>query len=275
MQPVGRMTLNRNPANFFAETEQVAFHTGHLVPGHRRHRRPAAAGPAVLLPRHPAHPARRPELPQLPINRPHAPVNDNLRDGYAAGRPRGRRAVPAEHGRRGLPVPRRADDGGYVHVPARSAGAKVRDEPRVRRPLQPGRACSGAAVAGRAGPHRPTRSPSSSASATSRRSRSASSPCWPMWTPTCARGRRRTRAARPDGQPAGRRQPSPRTVADRPGPGPVAGRKVAVVADDGRGPRRSGRADPALESRARGARRRPLRRHGDRRASGWSSNGPS
>lgn len=33
MQRVGRLTLNRNPQNFFAETEQVAFHPGHLVPG--------------------------------------------------------------------------------------------------------------------------------------------------------------------------------------------------------------------------------------------------
>ena len=30
---IGRLTLNRNPDNFFAETEQVAFHPGHLVPG--------------------------------------------------------------------------------------------------------------------------------------------------------------------------------------------------------------------------------------------------
>ena len=30
---VGKMTLNRNPDNFFAETEQVAFHPGHIVPG--------------------------------------------------------------------------------------------------------------------------------------------------------------------------------------------------------------------------------------------------
>lgn len=30
---LGKMTLNRNPENFFAETEQVAFHPGHLVPG--------------------------------------------------------------------------------------------------------------------------------------------------------------------------------------------------------------------------------------------------
>jgi len=30
---VGKMVLNRNPDNFFAETEQVAFHPGHIVPG--------------------------------------------------------------------------------------------------------------------------------------------------------------------------------------------------------------------------------------------------
>lgn len=29
---VGTLTLNRNPDNFFAETEQIAFHPGHLVP---------------------------------------------------------------------------------------------------------------------------------------------------------------------------------------------------------------------------------------------------
>ena len=31
--PIGRMVLNRNPNNFFSETEQVAFNPGHLVPG--------------------------------------------------------------------------------------------------------------------------------------------------------------------------------------------------------------------------------------------------
>ncbi len=33
VQPIGLMTLNANPSNYFAETEQVAFHVGHLVPG--------------------------------------------------------------------------------------------------------------------------------------------------------------------------------------------------------------------------------------------------
>jgi len=33
VRPVGRMVLNRNPDNFFAETEQVAFCAAHIVPG--------------------------------------------------------------------------------------------------------------------------------------------------------------------------------------------------------------------------------------------------
>ncbi len=33
LQRVGKLTLNRNPDNFYAETEEVAFHLGRLVPG--------------------------------------------------------------------------------------------------------------------------------------------------------------------------------------------------------------------------------------------------
>ncbi len=49
VQIVGRMVLNRNPDNFFAETEQVAFCTAHVVPGTRFHATircwPAASSP--------------------------------------------------------------------------------------------------------------------------------------------------------------------------------------------------------------------------------------
>lgn len=31
--PVGKLVLNRNPENYFAETEQSAFSPSHLVPG--------------------------------------------------------------------------------------------------------------------------------------------------------------------------------------------------------------------------------------------------
>ena len=55
-------------------------------PRDRHHRRPAAARPDVLLPRHPAHAPRWAELPQIPINRPVAPVNDNSATASASRR---------------------------------------------------------------------------------------------------------------------------------------------------------------------------------------------
>ena len=33
LEPVGRLVLNRNPRNYFAEVEQIAFSPAHLVPG--------------------------------------------------------------------------------------------------------------------------------------------------------------------------------------------------------------------------------------------------
>ena len=108
VQPIGRMTLNRRPDNFFAEVEQVAYHVGHLVPGIDVVDDPAPAGPALQLPRHAAHPARRPQLradPDQPDARPGG--RQPARRVHAAGRAPRPHAVPAERGRRRLPVPRR------------------------------------------------------------------------------------------------------------------------------------------------------------------------
>jgi len=82
VRPVGRMVLNRNPDNFFAETEQVAFHTAHVVPG-------------VDFTNDPLLQARNfsyldtqlirlggPNFEQLPVNRPVAEVHNDQRDGY-------------------------------------------------------------------------------------------------------------------------------------------------------------------------------------------------
>ncbi|WP_460770691.1 catalase [Mariniluteicoccus flavus] len=82
VQVVGTMTLNGNPTNYFAETEQVAFHPGHLVPGID------VSNDALLQGRLFSYLDTQltrlggPNFTQLPINRPHAPVNDMLRDGY-------------------------------------------------------------------------------------------------------------------------------------------------------------------------------------------------
>ena len=47
--PIGRMVLNRNPDNFFAETEQVAFCAAHIVPGLDFSNDPLLAGPHPLV----------------------------------------------------------------------------------------------------------------------------------------------------------------------------------------------------------------------------------
>jgi catalase len=76
---VGKLTLNRNPDNFFAETEQVAFHTGHVVPGIDFTNDPLLQG---RLFSYIDTQLRRvgPNFAELPINRPLNPVYNNQRD---------------------------------------------------------------------------------------------------------------------------------------------------------------------------------------------------
>jgi catalase len=79
---VGKMKLNRNPDNYFAETEQVAFHTGHVVPGIDFTNDPLLQG---RLFSYIDTQLRRvgPNFAELPINRPLDPVHNNQRDGTA------------------------------------------------------------------------------------------------------------------------------------------------------------------------------------------------
>ncbi|MEV8100681.1 catalase [Kitasatospora sp. NPDC085879] len=82
VQPIGLMTLNANPTNFFAETEQVAFHPGHLVPGIDVTDDPLLAGRLFSYLDTQISRLGGPNFAQIPINRTHAPVNDMLRDGF-------------------------------------------------------------------------------------------------------------------------------------------------------------------------------------------------
>ncbi len=81
VQVVGTMTLTANPTNYFAETEQVAFHTGHLVPGIEATDDPLMQGRMFSYLDTQLSRLGGPNFTQLPINRPHSPVNDMLRDG--------------------------------------------------------------------------------------------------------------------------------------------------------------------------------------------------
>ena len=82
VQIIGTMQLNANPTNFFAETEQVAFHTGHLVPGIDVTDDPLMQARLFSYLDTQITRLGGPNFAQIPINRPHAPVNDMLRDGF-------------------------------------------------------------------------------------------------------------------------------------------------------------------------------------------------
>ncbi|MDJ0457504.1 catalase [Arthrobacter sp. NQ7] len=81
VQPIGMMTLTANPTNYFAETEQVAFHPGHLVPGIDVTNDPLLQVRLFSYLDTQISRLGGPNFAQIPINRPHAPVNDMLRDG--------------------------------------------------------------------------------------------------------------------------------------------------------------------------------------------------
>ncbi|MBV1781357.1 catalase [Paeniglutamicibacter sp. ABSL32-1] len=85
IQTVGKMVLDRNPSNYFAETEQVAFHPGHLVPGIDVTNDPLLQVRLFSYIDTQLTRLGGPNFSQLPINLPHAPVNDMLRDGMHQG----------------------------------------------------------------------------------------------------------------------------------------------------------------------------------------------
>ncbi len=78
--PLGRLVLNRNTDNYFAETEQVAFHPGHVVPGIDFSNDPLLQG--RLFSYIDTQISRiGPNFAELPINRPTCPFSNNQRDG--------------------------------------------------------------------------------------------------------------------------------------------------------------------------------------------------
>jgi catalase len=82
VRPVGKMVLNRNPDNFFAETEQVAFHTANVVPGIDFTNDPLLQFRNFSYLDTQLIRLGGPNFAQLPVNRPVADVHNNQHDGY-------------------------------------------------------------------------------------------------------------------------------------------------------------------------------------------------
>jgi len=131
VQAIGLLTLNANPTNYFAETEQVAFHPGHLVPGIDVTDDPLLHARLFSYLDTQLTRLGGPNFGQIPINRPHAPVNDMLRDGlhqsadHAGAAPYRPNSLDG-----GCPFLAGEDMSAYVEVPQRVAAAtRVRANP--------------------------------------------------------------------------------------------------------------------------------------------------
>lgn len=130
VQLIGKLTLNRNPTNFFAETEQVAFHTGNLVPGIEPTNDPLMQARLFSYLDTQLTRLGGPNFTQLPINRPHCPVNDMLRDGmHQTAIHTGQAPYRPNSIDDGEPLVAGVDEGGYVQTPRQIEGPAVRENP--------------------------------------------------------------------------------------------------------------------------------------------------
>jgi len=128
VRPVGRMVLDRNPDNFFAETEQVAFGTANMIPGIDTSNDPLLQG------RHHSYLDTQlsrlggPNFHEIPINSPVAQIHNNQRDGiHRQSIPRGR--VSYEPNSLGGGCPFQAGMRGFRSFPAPVFEDKVRGKP--------------------------------------------------------------------------------------------------------------------------------------------------
>lgn len=130
VQVIGKLTLNRNPTNYFAETEQVAFHTGNLVPGIEVTNDPLMQARLFSYLDTQLTRLGGPNFTQLPINRPRCPVNDMLRDGmHQSAIHTGLAPYRPNSIDNGEPNPAAAAEGGYVPTPRLIEGTAVRAQP--------------------------------------------------------------------------------------------------------------------------------------------------
>ena len=127
--PVGRMVLNRNPDNFFAETEQVAFCAAHIVPGIDFSNDPLLAGRIHSYVDTQISRLGGPNFHEIPINTPLAPVHNNQRDGmHRQTINRGRVSYEPNSLAGGCPF--QAGTRGFTSFPQHMTESKVRAKPR-------------------------------------------------------------------------------------------------------------------------------------------------
>ena len=125
---IGKLTLNKNPDNFFTEVEQVAFHPGNVVPGIDFSNDPLLQGRLFSYEDTQLIRLGGPNFHEIPINRPVSPIHNNQRDGY--------HRMTINTGKTSYYpntlgdndpdiVPK--EEGGYVHYMEKVEGKKIRE----------------------------------------------------------------------------------------------------------------------------------------------------
>ena len=125
---IGKLTLNRNPDNYFAETEQVAFCVSHLVPGIDVTNDPLMQARLFSYLDTQLTRLGGPNFSEIPINRPVVPVHNNQQDGskrHAINQGRANYSPNSIGG--GCPFMAQAKDRGFVHTAEPVEGTKIRE----------------------------------------------------------------------------------------------------------------------------------------------------
>ncbi|MFA1548207.1 catalase [Actinomadura chokoriensis] len=125
VRPVGTLVLNRNPGNFFAETEQVAFHLGNVVPGIDFSNDPLLQARLFSYLDTQLIRLGGPNFPQIPVNRPVAPVHNHHRDGYHQMEVHQAQAAYHKNSLSGG-CPAVGGEGSFTHYQERVEGNKIR-----------------------------------------------------------------------------------------------------------------------------------------------------
>jgi catalase len=127
VQRIGKMVLNRNPDNFFAETEQVAFHPGHLVPGIDFTNDPLLQGRLFSYTDTQLSRLGGPNFHEIPINRSVNTVHNNQRDGLMRQQiNKDRTSYHPNTLGGGCPFQAKATEGGFTSFNERIDAKKVR-----------------------------------------------------------------------------------------------------------------------------------------------------
>lgn len=125
---VGRMVLNKNPDNFFAETEQIAFHPGHVVPGIDFSNDPLLQGRLFSYTDTQLSRLGSPNFHEIPINRSVAPVHNNQRDGHMRQEINvGRVSYHPNSLGGGCPYQAKISEGGFASFNERIDAHKIRE----------------------------------------------------------------------------------------------------------------------------------------------------